>query len=406
MSFLNRYNIILVVVDALRPDHLGCYGYQRETSPEIDKIAEEGVKFDKVLSQSSWTKPAVASLLTSTYPEVHGVKKIGDVLGYQDTSLPTMLRQNGYVTGCIQTNPFLTAESGFHEGFDHYVEIYDKAPGVYKPPVQKAVKTAFDWLDHFWKDPFFLYLHLLDTHNPYTPPEPFRGFGNEEQDLFDGEIRSVDFHIGLLRDYICQKRIQEKTVLVITADHGEEFQEHGHQYHAKHLYEEVLRVPLIISLPAVLSSGLSIPTQVRSVDIVPTILEILGFPPLETHQGESLVPLLNTGPSPDRPSVSQIGEDEDSPAGEGEIIALNTGDHKLIWHKKDDTKELYHLTNDPEEKHNVAAEDEEMSRVLQSQLQQLIHTPEEKPFHHKAKPREVKFDEDVLVRLRALGYID
>ena len=194
--------------------------------------------------------------------------------------------------------------------------------------------------------------------------------------------------------------------MVITADHGEEFNEHGHRYHAKHLYEEVLRVPLIISLPAVLSSGLSIPTQVRSIDIVPTILEILGFPPFESHQGESLVPLLNTGPSPDRPSVSQIGEDEDSPAGEGEIIALNTGAHKLIWHKKDDTKELYHLTNDPREEHNVAAEDEEISRQLQSQLQQLIHTPEEEPFRHKPKPREVTFDEDLLVRLKALGYID
>lgn len=401
----NAFNIFLIVIDALRPDHLGCYGYQRETSPEIDKIAEEGVKFDKVLSQSSWTKPAVASLLTATYPEAHGVKGIGDILTFQDTSLPVILRQNGYLTACIQTNPFLTAESGFHEGFDYYVEVFDKSPGVYKTPVQEAVKTVFDWLDHFGQEAFFLYLHLLDTHNPYTPPEPFQGFGTEEQDLFDGEIRSVDFHIGLLNDYLCKKRIREKTILVITADHGEEFREHGHRYHAKHLYEEVLRVPLIISSPATLSSGLSIPTQVRSIDIVPTILGILGFPPLENHQGESLVPLLHAGPFPDRPSVSQIGAHEASPAREGEIIALNTGDHKLIWHKKDDTRELYNLRSDPREKHNVAAENEAMSRKLQSQLQQLIHTPVEKPFRHKTKHREAEFDEAVLARLKALGYL-
>jgi len=402
----NALNILLIVIDALRPDHLGCYGYQRETSPELDKIAGEGVKFHKVLSQSSWTKPAVASLLTATYPEVHGVKRVGDVLAYQATSLPALLRQNGYITACIQTNPFLTAESGFHEGFDHYVELYDPSPGVYKTPVQEATKTALDWLHHFGKKPFFLYLHLLDTHNPYIPPEPFRGFGSEEQDLFDGEIRSIDFHIGLLRDYLCQTGILDKTVLVITADHGEEFQEHGRRYHAKHLYEEVLRVPLIISLPALLSSGLSIPAQVRSIDIVPTILEILGFPPFENHQGESLLPLLSNEPSSDRPAVSQIGADGISPATEGEIIALTTGDHKLIWHKKDDTRELYDLSSDPRELHNLAAEDEASSRRLQSQLEQLIYAPEDKPFRPKRSSRAVRFDDDVLVRLKALGYIE
>jgi len=401
----NAVNIFLIVVDALRSDHLGCYGYQRETSPEIDTIAREGVRFNKALSQSSWTKPAVASLLTSTYPEVHGVKRIGDVLAYQDTSLPAILRQNGYITGCIQTNPFLTAQSGFHEGFDYSLELRDQSPGVYKTPVREAVKAACNWLDHFGKQAFFLYLHLLDAHNPYAPPEPFRRFGSEEQDLFDGEIGSIDFHIGLIRDYLCQKKIREKTIVVITADHGEEFQEHGQRYHAKHLYEEVLRVPLIISLPTLLPSGLSIATQVRSIDIVPTLLEILGFAPFENHQGESLVPLLHTGPFPDRPSVSQVGADQESPAGEGEIIALTTGEHKLIWHRKDDIKELYYLTHDPWEKQNMAEEDEETSQKLQSQLQQLIHIPEERPFRHKLKPKEAGFDNAVLARLKTLGYI-
>jgi arylsulfatase A-like enzyme len=286
------------------------------------------------------------------------------------------------------------------------VEIFDNVPGVHKPTVQEAVKETFGWLDRFGNDPFFLYLHLLDTHNPYTPPEPFQRFGIQEEDLFDGEVRSVDFHIGLLRDYLGQKRLRGKTVLVITADHGEEFQEHGSRYHAKHLYEEVLRVPLIISLPEMLSSGFSIPTQVRSVDIAPTILEILGFPPTENHQGESLVPLVHAELLPHRPSVSQIGEDGESPDGKGEILALTTGDHKLIWHRKDDAKELYHLTTDPQEKHNIAAENQETAQELQTKLQQLIYTPEEKPFRHKSKPKEVTFDEDVLVRLRALGYID
>ena len=210
MSFFNRYNIILIVVDALRPDHLGCYGYQRETSPEIDKIAEEGVKFERVISQSSWTKPAVASLLTSTYPEVHGVKKIGDILRYQDTCLTTILRKNGYVTGCIQTNPFLTSESGFGEGFDHYVEVFDKSPGVYKPPVQEAIRAAFDWLDHFGKDTFFLYLHLLNLNECFQKP-----VGTNSAARIKRPFGFSIFHI-FLRKICCSKGRSSDNINLLT----------------------------------------------------------------------------------------------------------------------------------------------------------------------------------------------
>jgi len=403
-GFFAGSNLLLIVIDALRPDHLGCYGYQRETSPEIDKIAEEGIKFDRVISQSSWTKPSMASLLTSTYPEVHGVKKIEDILSYQETFLPKILRDNGYITGCIQTNPFLASDSGFNVGFDYYVELFDKIPGVYKPRVHEAIKIVFDWLDWFKNKKFFLYLHLLDTHNPYSPPEGFRKFGAKEPDLFDGEIRFVDYHIGLIKNYLLMKGLEKKTILIITSDHGEEFQEHGLKYHAKHLYEEVLRVPLIISSPALITSGISIPTQVRSIDIVPTILDLLGIPNSEKHQGESLVPLIKNPFSPDRPAISQIGEGDGF--GGKEIIAFNTGEYKLIWNKKEDTKELYHLPSDPQETQNLAEQDEETSGRLQTQLKKLIYTPVEKPFQYKTKDRKVKFDEDVLSRLRALGYID
>jgi len=404
MLIANHYNILLIVIDALRPDHLGCYGYQRETSPEIDKIAENGVRFDKVISQSSWTKPAMASLLTATYPEVHGIKKIEDGLGNHDTFLPVILRKFGYTTGCIQTNPFLGSESGFDYGFDYYVTLFNNAPGVYKPQVQETIKVVSDMLDRFGNDPFFLYLHLLDTHNPYSPPESFQKFGNEEPDLFDAEIRFVDHHIGLIRNYLARKKIEEKTILILTADHGEEFEEHGGNYHAKHLYEEVLRVPLIISSPTIILSGLSIPAQVRSIDIVPTILELLGLPPVKSHQGDSLNPLLYESFSQDRPAISQIGGDDAEI--NNELISINTGEHKLIWNKKNDTRELYHLSSDPLELNNLAEQEKETTRKLQSQLEDLICLPGEKPFRYKPKPKQVTFDDQVLQRLRGLGYID
>ena len=398
-------NVFLIVIDSLRFDNLGCYGYHREISPAIDAIAREGVTFDKVISQSSWTKPSVSSLLTSNYPEIHGVKSIEDRLSMQETFLPTILKKFGYVTGCIQTNPFLNSESGFHQGFDFYLELFDKSSGVYKPRINEAINAVCDWLDQFTHNPFFLYLHVLDTHNPYTPPKEFKRFGNTERDLFDGEVHFVDYYIGRIRNYLALEKLQEKTLFIITSDHGEEFGEHGHKYHAKHLYEEVLRVPLIFSSPTLIPSGLSIPTQVRSVDIVPSILEFLGIPPLAKHQGESLLPLLKLAPTPARPAISQIGE-QNCAEGKTELVALTTGNYKLIWNKKNDAKELYHLQKDPGEEKNIAYEEKEKTQELQSELENLLQSPDEMPFHYKPTPEKASLDEDLLKRLRGLGYIE
>ena len=398
-------NIFLIVIDSLRFDSLGCYGYHRETSPAIDTIASQGVKFDKVISQSSWTKPSVSSLLTSTYPEIHGVKSIDDRLSSSETFLPTILKKFGYVTGCIQTNPFLNSESGFQQGFDFYLELFDKSPGVYKPKITETIDAVFDWFEQFSRNSFFLYLHILDTHNPYAPPKEFNRFGDTERDLFDGEVRLVDYYIGLIRRHLALKELQEKTLFIITSDHGEEFGEHGHKYHAKHLYEEVLHVPLIFSSPALIPSGLSIPTQVRSIDIVPTILELLGIPPLAKHQGESLLPLLNLAPTPARPAISQIGE-ENCAEGKAGLVALTTGDYKLIWNKKNDAKELYHLQIDPGEKNNMVYREKEKTQELQSQLENLLQSPDETSFHYQSAPKKISLDEDLIKRLKGLGYIE
>ena len=209
----------------------------------------------------------------------------------------------------------------------------------------------------------------------------------------------MDHHLGLIRNCLSLHGLDEKTLFIITADHGEEFGEHGNKYHAKHLYEEVLQVPLIISSPANLPSNVSIPNQVRSIDIVPTILELLGIPPLASHQGESLLPLLNHASAPERPAISQIGGSE-----EGELVSLNSGEYKLIWDKKNNTHELYHLSSDPEEKNNIAEKDEEKLREAQAQLKDILQPPKERPFHYK--PKKLKLDEELLARLRGLGYVE
>ncbi|MBN2467239.1 MAG: sulfatase [Deltaproteobacteria bacterium] len=396
-------NILLIVIDALRPDHLGCYGYERETSPEIDALAAQGVRFERVVSESSWTKAAVASLLSGTISESHGVKTISDCLSCGDSYLPTILRNVGYVTGCVQTNPFLTTAAGFAQGFDHYIELFDSAPGVYKPRVQEMIPIVSDWIDYFGGSPFFLYLHLLDTHHPYEPSKMYQQFGSDAQSLYDGEIRCVDHHIRLIRDILVQKGVSEKTLYIVTSDHGEEFEDHGGSFHAKHLYEEVLRVPLIISSPEAIPSGLSVPTQVRSIDILPTILNLVGLPPQPGHHGETLCPLFTSSLSSDRLAVSQIGSEQSTT---DPTIAVSDGEYKVIWNMRADSQELYHLAGDPGELHNLINHEPTVARTLLAQGKALIEPFRESQHRYRAKPKAADVDADMLMRLRGLGYLE
>ena len=408
MHALCQHNIVLIVVDALRPDHLSCYGYRRETTPEIDRIAQEGCRFENVISQSSWTKPAVASLLSGTLPEMHGVKSITDVLIETDGYLPRLLKQVGYTTCCIQTNPFLGRESGFSQGFDCYRELFENGSGECKPRVPDVYAAAAEWLECCGSRPFFLYLHLLDTHNPYTPPDHLPSFGSTEQDRYDGEIRFIDSYIGLLRNLLIRKGWYEKTLLIITADHGEEFEEHGRRYHAKHLYQEVLRVPLIITAPGILTSGVRSSSLTSSIDIVPTILELACLQPADTHQGSSVFPELNGCPVPQRPALSQIGSGKES--NSIDLVSLICGEYKLIWNTCSQSSELYNLVLDPLEQHNLAEHEPAVVERLLPQIHDLLHQQKEDPVvqHRKRKeaPRIAVFEKEILQQLRGLGYID
>ena len=404
-----RYNILLIVIDALRPDHLGCYGYRRDISPAIDRIAHEGVLFENTISQSSWTKPAVASLLTGTYPETHGVKGIMHSLPNLDSYVPPLLQQIGYRTACIQTNPFLSVDAGFGRGFDHYLELFDTAPGMYKPRVTEALAALSSWVDQPNMQPFFLYLHLLDTHNPYAPPEEFQRFGKEEEALYDAEVAFVDYHVSLIRDMLLKKGLYEKTALIITADHGEEFFEHGTKYHAKNLYQEVLRVPLIIAAPGTIEAESSVPSQVRSIDLAPTILEIAGLPVTEQHQGISLVDHLQRDTMSDLPAISQIGDDHH---GEGlNIVAISNGKFKLIVDNQTKRRELYHLETDPHERCNRVDQHDEIAQHLESQVTSLLApsagTEQEPALKVKRPPtKTLTLDDHVMQQLRGLGYIE
>ncbi len=316
-------NIILISVDTLRPDHLGCYGYDRPTSPAIDALASRGVRFENVFSPASWTIPAHMSIMTSEYPHVHGVDAPDRKLDPQAATLAGALSKEGYRTAAFITWFYLSWRLGFDIGFDEYNEYLPKKRDTsLNVRADVPVDRAVEWIDRNGDDaPFFLFLHLFDPHVDYDPPSPYDTLfgasydgdfdGSYESirpyikglrdttatiapadrrraiDLYDGEIRYVDDQVGRLVDALAKRRLDEKTILVFTADHGEEFAEHGSmEGHGWTLYDEVIRVPLIIARPG---ADPAVVSHVASlVDVAPTILDLAGVPLPETFEGRAL----------------------------------------------------------------------------------------------------------------------
>lgn len=316
---------MLLVVDALRPDHLGCYGYARPTSPAMDRLAARSVFFEEAVAVSSWTKPSVPSLLTGLYPSEHGVfegsRKEGagppesDVLGEEASTLAERLREAGYRTAAFVHNAQLRGAFGFAQGFESYRELESSAPDL--------VREALAWLDEVRREgprvPFFVYLHLLDTHWPYEPPAEAAAAlgaagGSRPDDYalreavnrglvslsegelreivlrYDAEVLAVDRAVARLVEGLERRGVFDPSVFVLTSDHGEAFLEHGRLGHGADLYEESLRVPLLLKLPGGRGAGRRVPSRVATVDLVPTILELvgIGFEKGRAMEGRSL----------------------------------------------------------------------------------------------------------------------
>ncbi len=338
-----RPNVILISIDTLRPDHLGCYGYARPTSPAIDRYAAEGARFTYVHSSTSWTLSAHVSLMTGLPDDLHEV--VWDRVGLdpQRGMLAERFQQAGYATGGFFGGPYLHPTFGFGRGFDIYENcgeptVYDanrqnlSAEELTLLTMQKEVEShrirtadtiqahVDRFLERNGERPFFLFIHHWDCHYDFNAPREFvdlfapgyggslsmKGFmtnpciapGMDARDFeyllanYDAEIRWVDHHVGLLRRKLEELDLAEDTLLVITSDHGEEFFEHGNKGHRWNLHEESLAIPLIIGGPGV-RRGLEIGASARIFDIAPTILDLAGLPPLEEAYGVSLRPLLD-----------------------------------------------------------------------------------------------------------------
>lgn len=416
-------NLVLVVIDTLRPDHLSLYGYGRETSPHLDRLADTSVVMEASFSNSPWTKPSIGSLFTSLHPSQHGAVEFAteNHLAGSLTTLAEILAERGYSNAGFSENPHISRSTNFDQGFDSFQM---KSGYSDQPPV--LIKRAQAWMrERDPKRPFFLYLHFLDPHGPYQP-EHSQGFLKEQstQDeevrnglvsdlvdegglsrpltaedgeylkaLYDAEIHSTDRELRQVVKMLESSGEFENTVLVITSDHGEEFLDHGGLRHGYWLYEENLHVPLILRAPGL--EGGRVDAPVEHLDIAPTILDLLSIPIPSQFQGRSFVPLLRGEDLPRLPHVAQTqlrGIDIDS---------IRSGQWKLIIDRMLDTRELYDMQADPEERKNLAAAHPERVVQLEALLEQRTRMP-------AGVVLEGSFgegNEEAEASLRQIGYI-
>lgn len=396
-----RPNVVLISIDTLRPDHLGCYGYRRNTSPEIDAIADSGALFEQHITSAPWTLPAHTAMFTSVPDSVHGVTSpIGKRLAEEFETLPESFQEAGYSTAGFFAGPYLHPAFGLGQGFDQYIDCVNTVPDEaldennqwsMADPVLRAShhgitndKVYDQWKTYFEEaganaagpddEPFFAFVHLWDVHFDFEPPPPFdtmfdpdytgpftgRDFftdpainaGIPERDkqhiisLYDGEIRWTDGFIGKIRRDLESKGLWENTVVVITSDHGTELFDHGAKGHRTTLYDELIHIPLIVHFPRSVVGGMRYPNQTQMIDLGPTLRDLVGLPPVSMTMGDTLAPLLR-GAVATRPSSPAISELYD--VGR-ELRSLRTDSAKLI-HNSGETEEKvwYDLTTDPGE---------------------------------------------------------
>ncbi len=402
-------NVILVTIDTLRADHLSCYGATQVSTPAIDRLAAEGVRFSNVASTVPFTLPSHSSIMTGTYPPFHGVR---ENVGYAlDESLPTLaerLGEGGWTTGGFVSAFVLDSRWGIARGFETYYDDFELDGddshnlGAVQRPGAETLSESLRWLDtSTGRSPFFLWLHIFEPHDPYTPPEPFKS--RYAGRPYEGEVAHADSIIGDLRTALEERGLLDSSLLVLTADHGEALGQHGEGFHGFFVYDSTVRVPLIVRLPGGGLRGRVVDDAVSHVDLMPTILEATAQPSSEPVQGRSLLPLL-MGLGPDDPATAARETYSESlypllHYGWAPLRTLRTARYKLIDAPR---PELYDLAEDPREERNIFRRDRQLARELEARLDDLRTRIERTSESDRTAP---EIDPATLEQLRALGYV-
>lgn len=451
---------MLISLDTLRADHLGIYGYPRPTSPVIDALGREGTVFEDVSTTSPWTLPSHASLLTGLYPNRHGAIDWEAAL---DVSLPTLaatLSGRGYATAAVVNTLHLSERFGLPRGFEKFLYVKENEERV--SPSTWVTDQAIEWLDELRDRRVFLFMHYYDVHSRYAAlPRYERQFvspydgpadGSSTQlylyllspefiagcradpdrescrtwakrpivaeadaafervdfdaadvrhlvDLYDSGVRQTDAELGRLVDFLRTEQLLDETLVVITADHGEQFLEHGSVLHSRTHYQEVMRVPLILRGPGI-PAGRRIATPVSLVDVVPTVLAALGETGSGQLDGMDLSPLWKTPGAADAPGGLARFRDRtmfSEAAASNVVLAARLGRHKLHYNRLTGETELYDLESDPAERTNLAESDP----ATVAELRPLL----EKRTGDGPRGDAVELTTEEAERLHALGYL-
>ena len=443
-SLTDHPNVIIILADALRADRLGCYRADDGSTPAIDKLAHDGVVYQCMTAQASWTKPSVATLLTSMYPSSHRAVYNESLLPDAVTTLPEVLSAAGYHTVAFSSNPYVSPNFNFQQGFDEFYLMEGERFGgprmasrlTFYVYAIRALKFAA--LDHFLPIPlwpqyvyqeisglnecvirwlevnrrgrFFMYIHYMDPHDPYFA-HPYNGYTlfagqgylnrdltPEMERLYEGEATYLDTHVGRLLSALKTWGIYDETLIIFTSDHGEEFDEHGGFSHGQTLYQEQVAVPLIIKYPGEAYRGQVDGALVQSLDIAPTVLDVAGLPVPTAMQGLSLRP----GADGDQ-TISYIFSEVDRWGCD--VRAIRDQRHKLIIANEDNprglpTVALFDLQTDPGEQNNLTEKEPDTVRRLRAQLDRALAFAKA----NAVASQSGELDPATQERLRQLGY--
>ncbi len=414
-SSSQKPSVLFISIDALRPEHVACYGYERDTSSNIDRLAKEGVLFRQAIAQSSVARTSVPSMLTGMYPKNHGVYWFGDTINPLIATLAEVLKKAGYRTmgGSVNGRLNYLAGHGVNRGFDTFMDVYKD---------EEIAPLISKWINGSGKTPFFIWVHYCSLHSISHPPAPYDSlyvngklkpfFAKREPQFYsmpvlidgelaedyksyyvsqyDGAIRFVDDQVGLILNQLEQSGLKDNTLVIISSDHGELLEEHNS--FATHLgvFEECIRVPLIMNYRKKIPAGKAIDKQVRSIDIMPTILEIAGVKLPLAIDGQSLLPLAQGKQKETSPYA--FSEFYDDVTGEL-ALSLRTPKYKLVRRV---TYELYAINDAlPYESELKLIKNREVFDTLRKKLEDYLKQNKERP---RLKPEAEE-------RLRSLGYL-
>ena len=439
-----RPNVLLISIDSLRADHVGCYGYAKPTTPTIDRLAREGVMFRSAVSTTSWTLPAHAAMFTGLYDSAHGATDVTARLDERHVTLAEAMRDAGYQTVGLYGGPFLHPTFGLDQGFETYINCMSVLPS--DAPAEAFREYASHAASHddvtgprtaeqfaAWLEsqaaadgrPMFAFIHLWDVHFDYIPPEKYvrmfdadyqgdvtaRNFMNNDAvhpgmdardlahvlALYDGEIRFTDDIIAQLLDALREAGRLDNTLVVITSDHGEEFFEHGGKGHQRTLFDEVVRVPLVVWWPGRVEAGGVVEQQVRLIDIAPTLLAAAGAAVPQAMQGRDLRPVMDGAGVTDEAALLEL-------LGFGErVCGVRTNDYELLRDEQRELVGFFDLHKDPREQRSVSGD--ARARTAAEQLRALVAANEAlRMADEEGAGNDATMDDAMRRRLESLGY--